>query len=137
MRAQVFRSGMYIMLVRGLWAPASQSLPPCQVGQAKTSCPSAVKTTSAFSVTAPVAAVDAADHVLRDGGRRPEELAGLAVQRIDHAGLAGDAGWSPPSAPRRSNARVDPAHFGRVGRHRGVDEDALEGMVEVPNAGTA
>ena len=28
--------------------------------------------------------------------------------------------------------RVDPAHLVRVGRHRGVHEDALEGMVEIP-----
>ena len=41
--------------VMGLYAPASQSFPPVTyAGQTSASCPSRVKTSSAFSVTAPV-----------------------------------------------------------------------------------
>src|SRR5690606_1655755 len=36
--------------------------------------------------------VDVGDHVLLDGRARPEELPGLAVERVDEAGLAGNAG---------------------------------------------
>ena len=55
----------------------------------------------------------------------------LAIERVDDAGLAGDAGQHPADLSRL-DPRVDPAHLGRVGRDRGVHEDALEGMVEIP-----
>ena len=51
--AQTLRSGKYMVLVRGLSAPASQSLPPLAWGQVSTCCPAPVKMSSGFSVTAP------------------------------------------------------------------------------------
>ena len=61
-------------------------------------------------------AVDGADYVLRRRGPRPEELAdGAAVERLDVAGLAGDAGQHPARLSA-SEAGVDPAHRRRVGR---------------------
>ena len=44
-----------MVLVKGLYAPAGQFLPPLQDGHDNTSWPRLVKTSSAFSVTAPVA----------------------------------------------------------------------------------
>ena len=52
---QVFCIGMYIVLVRGLYAPACQSFPPSIPGHASTACPALLKTASGFSVTSPVA----------------------------------------------------------------------------------
>ena len=75
--------------------------------------------------------VDVADDVLGDGGGGPQELAGLAVERVDEAGLARNAGHHLADLAGL-NVRVDPAHRVGVGRHRGVEQDALEGVVEVP-----
>src|SRR4051812_2807853 len=55
MVAQAFCSGMYIMFVRGLYAPACQSFPPFALGQTKRSCPLAVNSASALTDTFPVA----------------------------------------------------------------------------------
>ena len=87
--------------------------------------------TSPFSVTAPVVPVDVGDHVLRDGRGGPEEFAGLAVEGVDDAGLAGHAGHHPADLAR-PQPRVDPAHRVGVGRDRGVEQHPLEGVVEVP-----
>ncbi len=76
-------------------------------------------------------AVDAAHHVLGHRGPRPQELAGGAVEGVDDAGLAGDAGHDPAHLARLQ-AGVDPLDRLRVRGHRGVDEDALERVVEVP-----
>ena len=76
-------------------------------------------------------AVDVADHVLRHGGGGPEKLPGLAVEGVDHAGLA----WNPGhhlAHLSRLETGIDPPHLARVGRDRGVDQDALEGVVEIP-----
>src|SRR5215813_13362130 len=51
---QRFCSGMYIMFVRGLYAPAGQFLPPLLPGQTKRSSFSFVKTTSGLTITLPV-----------------------------------------------------------------------------------
>ena len=75
--------------------------------------------------------VDAADHVLDDGRRGPQELAGLPVEGVDDARLAGNAGHHPAHLAR-VQPRVDPAHRGRVRPHRGIDQQALERVVEVP-----
>ena len=71
------------------------------------------------------------DHVLGDGRVGPQELAGLAVEDVDDPGLAGDAGDHPPRRARL-RAKADPGDGVGVGGDRGVDEQALEGMVEVP-----
>ena len=75
--------------------------------------------------------VDAADHVLDDGRRGPQELAGLAVEGVDDARLAGYAGHDPAHLAR-VQPRVDPAHRGGVRPYRGVDQEALERVVEIP-----
>ena len=76
-------------------------------------------------------AIDVRDDVL--GGRRrcPEEFAGGAVKRVDHASLAGNAGQHLVHLAL-SQPRVDPGDVLRVGRHRGVDQQPLVRMVEVP-----
>ena len=75
--------------------------------------------------------VDVRDHVLRRRLARPEELARVGVERIDDAGLARDA---RDHALRLAlmQARVDPLHRLRIGRERGVDDQPLERMIEVP-----
>ena len=76
-------------------------------------------------------AVDVRDHVLGDGGVGPQELAGLAVEGVDDAGLAGDAGHHPALLARLQPG-VDPGDGVGVGGDGGVDEQPLEGVVEVP-----
>ena len=76
-------------------------------------------------------AVDVADHILRDGRIGPQELAGLAVEGVDDAGLARNAGHHFAHFTGLES-RVDPAHRARVGRHRRVEQDPLERMVEIP-----
>ena len=76
-------------------------------------------------------AVDAADDVLGDGRRRPQELAGLTVERIHHPGFARHAG-DHPAAFARPQTRIDPGHGARIGRHRRVDQQPLIRMVQVP-----
>jgi len=104
----------------------SQSLPPIQVGQGQHVL--ALGAEDDLGVLGHVAggAVDGADHVLRHRRPRPEELAGGAVDRVDDAGLAGNAGQDPPCLAGREPG-VDPAHGRPIGRHRRVDGDALEG----------
>src|SRR6185295_8958180 len=76
-------------------------------------------------------AVDAGYDVLEDRGARPQEIAGLAVQRVDDAGLARDAG--DYLAPLTGlEPRIDPADLARIGRDRSVDQQSLERMVEIP-----
>ncbi len=75
--------------------------------------------------------VDALQHVLAYGRPRPEELAGLAVQRVDDAGLAGGAGQHLAHFAR-FQLRIDPGHGALVRRDLGVDQEPLEGVVEVP-----
>ena len=70
-------------------------------------------------------------HVLADRRVGPQELARLAVERVDHAGLAGDAGHDAAPLPGLQ-PRVDPAHLRRIRRHGRVDENALVRVVEVP-----
>ena len=76
-------------------------------------------------------AVDFADHLLRDGGRRPQELARFAVEGVDDTGLARHAGDDLADLAGL-DARVDPAHGVGVRRDGGVDEHPLERVVEVP-----
>ena len=80
---------------------------------------------------APRGLVDVDHHVLRHRRPGPEELARFAVQRVDEAGLAGD---SRHHFARLSGLEVrpDPAHRLRIGRHREVDQDPLEGMIQIP-----
>ena len=56
---------------------------------------------------------------------------GLPIERVDHAGLAGDAGHHLAHLAR-FEAGVDPGDGVGVRGDRGVDEQALERMVEVP-----
>ena len=76
-------------------------------------------------------AIDGADDVLGDGRFRPEELPRLAVERVDNPGLAGNAGHDAPLLAR-PEARVDPVDDLGVRRHRGIDEQPFERMIEVP-----
>ncbi len=76
-------------------------------------------------------AVDLRHDVLRHGRPRPQELAGLAIERVDDAGLAGNAGEHLPFLARLES-RIDPRHLFRVRRHDGIDDEALERMIEIP-----
>ena len=105
-------------------------MPPAQLGHASRSWPRAEKITSGFSVTSPVApsmwvitfwATVGLAHRNSPGSR----------SRVSTTGLAGDAGHHPPLLARLL-AGVDPGAGVGVGGDRGVDEQALEGMVEVP-----
>ena len=71
------------------------------------------------------------NHVLRDGRPRPQELARLPVQGIDEAGLARHPGHDLTNLAGL-DARVDPAHLVGIRCDRCIDEQAFEGMVEVP-----
>ena len=76
-------------------------------------------------------AVDLADHVLEITSAGPQKLAGLPVERVNDAGLAGDSGHHfAPFA--RLELRIDPGHLARIGRDRRVDQQALERMIEIP-----
>ncbi len=77
-----------------------------------------------------MAAVDPADDVLKVRGLGPEEFAGLPIERVDDAGLARDAGEHLAHLAGLMFG-VDPRHLAG-GRHLGVDEDAIERVVEVP-----
>src|SRR5690606_36893362 len=76
-------------------------------------------------------AVDRVYDVLADGGPGPQELAGFAVESVDDAGFAGDAGEHFVSASGL-DARVDPRHFRRIRRHFVIDQHARERWVEIP-----
>src|SRR5690606_30438380 len=65
--------------------------------------------------------VDVLDDVLLDRLPRPEELAGLAVERIDEARLSRDAGDDLADLAR-THTRVDPANRVPVRRHRRLDQ---------------
>ena len=95
-------------------------MPPLAWGQVSTCCPAPVKMSSGFSVTAP----DPPSMWLMTFwvmvGLAHRELAGLAVEGVDDAGLPRDAG-DDPARLSRLHAGVDPVDGGGVGSDRGVD----------------
>ena len=82
-------------------------------------------------MTSPVAPSILRDHVLKAGRAGPQEFAGLAVERVDDAGFAGDAG-EDFAAFAGLELGIDPGDLRGVGGDGGVDQDAFEGMVEIP-----
>src|SRR5690606_17112537 len=75
--------------------------------------------------------VDVRDHVLLDRLAGPQELAGLAVERVDEPRLARDAG--DDLAPlTRPHARADPPHRVGIRRDLRLDQQALERVIEIP-----
>src|SRR6185436_13352516 len=79
----------------------------------------------------PRGAIDVLDHVLHDGGSRPEEFPRAAIERVDDARLSRDAGDHLP-ALSGLDAWIDPLDFTRIGRNRGFNEEPFERVVEVP-----
>ena len=59
-------------------------------------------------------AVDVADDVLGDRQRRPQELADLPVEGVDHTGLAGNTGDHLPRFPARSRGLIQLTATGSV-----------------------
>ena len=103
----MFCSGMYIALVFGLYAPAGQFLPPLLPGQI--SFVSSFCRPDRLRIHRHLAggAVDVADDVLHHRRPRPQELAGAAIERVDDAGLAGNAG-DHLALLARLDLRIDP-----------------------------
>ena len=95
--------------------------------------PMPVNVASGLTVTSPVAPSMLLDHVLhRPSGRAHRNSPVCAVERVDDAGLAGDAGDHLAPLARLDLRGLIHAHFLRVGRDRGLHQQPLEGMVEVP-----
>ena len=63
-------------------------------------------------------------------GRDPE-LAGLPVESINDAGLAGNAGYHF-AALAGLEPWIDPGHLRRIRVHRRVNQQSLERMIEIP-----
>ena len=87
----MFCIGMYIALVRGLYAPAGQFLPPFVPGHTISVWPFVREHALGIDLDLARRAVDVLDDVLHDRRPRPQELARLAIERVDDAGLAGNA----------------------------------------------
>src|SRR5690606_40493408 len=75
--------------------------------------------------------VDVLKDVLLHRGPRPEELARGRVERVDDAGLAGNARDDLASLAV-ANARIDPSDLGAIGRDGRLDDEPLERMIEIP-----
>ena len=109
----------------------SQSLPPAQLGHASRSWPRAEKITSGFSVTSPVApsmwVITFWAMVGLAHRNSPVSRSRVSTTPV----LQGDAGHHRPLLARLQ-AGVDPGDGVGVGGDRGVDDQALEGMVDVP-----
>ena len=103
----------------------SQSLPPAQLGHASRSWLRAEKSTSRFSVTSPVITFSATVGL----AHRPSPVS--RSRGVDDPGLAGDARPSL-AATRPAAGGVDSGDGVRSRGDRGVDEQALEEMVEIP-----
>ena len=76
-------------------------------------------------------AVNVLYYVLEYGRSCPQELAGLSVQRVHHAGLAGNTGDDLANFASLQ-IRVNPLNFVWIGGHCGVHEQALKRMVHIP-----
>ena len=93
--------------------------------------PLSSKVVSGLTVTSPVAPSIFETTFCVTVGRGPQELAGLPVQRVNDAGLAGNTGdhFAPLA---RLDLRIDPGHLARIRRDGCVDQQPLKRMIEIP-----